>query len=341
MAELFPHPPNYCPYSKVGDRPNIIVDGAPLPSTVLTLSHWPNNSTPEKLKRDTSTAIVFSYLDSPDEHVQIPLVSNNHFDEDGLFSMFALCKPRLASEFRELLIDGSMAGDFGIVQQRTAARLCFVIEAFAAPSTSPLSASVFAGCERQRTEALYHSMLERLAGVLEDIDAYEALWHGQDAHLDQSLRFLDSGDIKIEEIPEVDLAIVHVDEAIPEREVCRYLQTELAAVHPFAINTATRRSRILYVQGQYLQMQYRYESWLQLASYRPQPRIKLDDFCGWLNDRETAAGVWRSESVNEVVPRLFLEGTRDSQISVDEFITALSDCLSSAPVAWDPYNWTG
>jgi hypothetical protein len=340
MAVSFPRPPTYCPYAKIGDRPNIIVDGAPLRSTVLNLSHWPNNATPAKLKRDTSTATVFAYLDSPEDHTDVPLVSNNHFDEDGLFSMFALCRPEIASDFRERLIDGSMAGDFGVSRTRDSARLCFVIEGFSDPNVSPLPEAVFTGCERQRIAAMYESMLDKLPDVLENIDAYEVFWREQDAHFDRSLRLLDSGEVRIEEIPEVDLAVVYINEELSAEKVRRYLQTELAAVHPFAINTATERSRILCVQGQYLQMQYRYESWLQMVSYRPKPRVDLTNFCSWLNDRETAAGVWLCEPVTEVAPRLLLEGARDSKIPAEEFIDALSNYLPSAPVAWDPYNWT-
>ena len=37
---------------------------------------------------DTSTANVFNYLDRPDLHVPAEVVSNNHFDEDGLVGIY-------------------------------------------------------------------------------------------------------------------------------------------------------------------------------------------------------------------------------------------------------------
>ena len=44
----------FVPYHELNDStPNIIVDGAAGPGTVLTLSHWPKSGTPEALKRDT------------------------------------------------------------------------------------------------------------------------------------------------------------------------------------------------------------------------------------------------------------------------------------------------
>ena len=163
-----PPPPEFVPYRELGDRPHVIVDGAPLRSTVLTLSHWPNNATPAALKRDTSTAIAFAYLDSPAFHQSVRWVSNSHFDEDGLFSMFTLCQPELALRHRRLLVDASAAGDFGVFTLRDAARLCFAVEAFACPELSPLPPEPFAGCERARTARLYPAMLSLLPELLED-----------------------------------------------------------------------------------------------------------------------------------------------------------------------------
>ena len=44
----------FVPYHRLGELPNVIVDGSPTSSTVLTLSHWPGSPTPTDL-RQTST----------------------------------------------------------------------------------------------------------------------------------------------------------------------------------------------------------------------------------------------------------------------------------------------
>ena len=111
---MLPVPVKYHPYGLLGDQPNIIVDGKAQRATVLTLSHWPWNDTPAPLLRDTSTAIVFAYLDAPEWHVPIGLVSNSHFDEDGLLSMYALVNPADALPRRDLMIATSRAGDFAL-----------------------------------------------------------------------------------------------------------------------------------------------------------------------------------------------------------------------------------
>ena len=339
MTASLPDPVRYIPYKEIGDRRNIVVDGAPLHSTVLTLSHWPNNRTPEVLKRDTSTAIVFAYLDSPDLYQQVEIVTNNHFDEDGLFSMFALSQPTIALRHRELLIGGGMAGDFGVFTDRNAVRLCFIIEAFTDKRMSPLPKEAFTGCEHQRVTTFYRQMLERLPEILEDVTEYRRYWHEQDALLQESESLITKGDVRIEEIPESDLAIVHIPDGLPALNVRRYLQSERASVHPFAIHNATNCNRIIRIQNGGYEFQYRYESWLQVVSRPPLFRVDLNGLAGQLNVMEAAAGTWRADKVTEIVPRLFLEGTDRSSITEETFIEEVREYLSEQPVAWDPYNW--
>jgi hypothetical protein len=332
-------PPRYVPYKEVGAQRNIIVDGAPLPSTVLTLSHWPNNQTPNVLKRDTSTATVFAYLDTPELHQHVGIVSNNHFDEDGLFSMFALCQPECALRHRQLLIGGAMAGDFGVFSDRDGARLCFIIEAFTDKLMSPLPRTVFTQCERQQVATFYQEMLERLPDILEDLTEYSGYWREQDNLLQESESLIANGDVRIQEISELDLAIVHIPDALKPRAVRRYLQAESASVHPFAIHNATSCNRIIRIQNGSFEFQYRYESWLQIVSHRPLFRVDLNGLAERLNSLEAAAGTWRAEKVTEVVPRLYLEGIDRSSIKEKTFVEEVREYLASQPVAWDPYNW--
>ena len=339
MTAVLPNPVHYVPYNEIGDRPNIIADGAPVSSSILTLSHWPINKTPDVLKRDTSTATVFAYLDTPELHQSVDVVSNNHFDADGLFSVFALSQPAVALKHRALLIAAALAGDFGIYTNRDAARLVFVIEAFADRAQSPLPESVFSGCERQKVSNLYRHMLDRLPGILEDVNAYQTFWVEQDAHLEESESLIGNGTVRIDEYPELDLAVVHIPGDIGVRTVRCYLQSEYAAIHPFAIHSATDCNRIVRFHGDSFDFRYRYESWLQFVSRRPLLRVALDGLADHLNAVETAAGTWCADDVSKINPRLYLEGTDRSSIPSERLVDIVRDYLASAPVAWDPYQW--
>ena len=76
----------YLGYDDSRAVPNMVVDGAANESTVLTLSHWPGAPTPPELARDVSAEIAFAYLDAPCAHPPAEVVTNNHFDQNGLVS---------------------------------------------------------------------------------------------------------------------------------------------------------------------------------------------------------------------------------------------------------------
>lgn len=327
----------YLPYEQVGQQPNIVVDGAPLASTALTLSHWPVNSTPARFKRDTSTETAIAWVAEHDPRNVAVAVTNNHFDEDGLFSMFAVLDPRRALAHRELLVDASRAGDFGVFRSRDAARLCFAVEAHADPELSPLPRTTFAGPSARRVAALYRSLLPRLPAMLRDLGRFRRYWQAPDEHLAASEELIGSGRVIVEEEPELDLAIVRIPQEIQPRTVWRYLARERAPVHPFAIHNATRCSRLVRIQGRRVEFQYRYESWLQIHSRRPAMRVDLAPFCRWLNTRERH-GTWTWEKPLAIAPRLHL-GESATSIAPATFLRELRRQLADLPPIWDPHNW--
>jgi len=337
---LTPPPAKFTPYAAARTLPNIVVDGPPLPSTVLSLSHWPNNQSPPEVRRDTSTATVFAYLDTPHLHQDVAWATSNHFDEDGLFSMYAVTEPERALDDRELLIAASFAGDFGVVTNPEGARLCFAVEALTDPEVSPLPAEVFA--EPDRVSALYTALLESLPPLLRDLRTgwprYGDLWALQDEHLTASRALLADGVVTLVESPALDLAVVRIPSYLRRRTVRRYLVDESAAVHPFAINSATRCSRILRVQGNHYEFEYRYESWVQLATRRVALRVRLEGLATRLNELEGGPG-WVAEDPTGTAPRLYRPDGTASTIDLDSFLLELEAALTSAPVAWDPYDW--
>ncbi len=333
----------FIPYAEARQQPNIVVDGAPLPGSLLSLSHWPNDESPAAVRRDTSTATVFAWLDQPEPKITAPFVTNNHFDEDGLFSVFALTEPQQALAARELLIAASFAGDFGVVRRRDAARLCFIIESLTDPASGALPAEVFAAPDR--VVALYQAVLPLLPEIIHDLERgsprFGALWSAQDKHLEQSEALLADGTVTIEELPDIDLAIVRIPPQLKPRAVRRYLEDEQAAVHPFAVNTATRCTRLLRVQGPHYEFEYRYESWLQIVSRRVPLRVRLESAVERLNELEAGPPMWvADEPMTAIVPRLRRGDGSPSRLDLQTVIGELRNAFNTAPVAWDPYDWT-
>jgi hypothetical protein len=96
-----------------GSTPAISCDGL-VPGAALDLTHWQGNRTPQRYKADTSTEIALNFVGSPEsvEEWADAVVVNNHFDTDGLLSIWVLLNPEQAVAYRDLLIAAAEAGDF-------------------------------------------------------------------------------------------------------------------------------------------------------------------------------------------------------------------------------------
>src|SRR5216683_8147229 len=97
----------------LADVPKLSVDGTV--GNAVHFSHWKVNRTPESVKADTSTEIALNLVAAPnrEELTQgIDLVTNNHFDTDGVLSVWTVLAGERALELRDKLIAAAEAGDF-------------------------------------------------------------------------------------------------------------------------------------------------------------------------------------------------------------------------------------
>jgi hypothetical protein len=326
----------FVPYNQASSS-NIVVDGSSNDHTVLTLSHWPRSGTPAELKADTSAEIAFRYLDSPRFHVACDVVTNNHFDQDGLVGVFVLIDPSSAARYRDLLIDVASAGDFGVFRSRDAARINFAVSSFADPETSPFPKDVFQLSYPRMAAELYVRMLDLLPRLIAEPEAFSALWQDEDNALSESEEMLQKGTIAIEEHPDLDFAVVRAPESLIEGRIHRFASSQRSLCHPLAIHNATACTRILLIQGQHAEFQYRYEGWVQLVSRKPPARIDLAGLAGDLNLQEDG-GQWIFDGVDSITPRLHLEGKHESSIPVDVIHRKLEHHLRTGAPAWDPYD---
>lgn len=323
----------YVGYDATTAIPNIVVDGSPNQSTVLTLTHWPGIAQPAGLGADLSAGMAFNYLRRAD-FVEAEAVTNNHFDQDGLVAMFALIDPDRALQHHELLIDVAAAGDFATYRHRNAARASMAIAAFGDPERSPLAAEL-TGPYDEQCVVLYEHLLERVLTIALDPEPFADLWAAEDQELSASEAALASGAITIEERPDADLAIVDIDEHEPRRSGHRFVANEHIGAHPMAINNATDRFRILQVHGRRYTFTDRYESWVQYLSRRPLPRVDLRPLAEELS-ADDAATTWTASSPSSLIAEL--RTIDESSLDRADVLERLVRHLTSAPPAWDPYR---
>jgi hypothetical protein len=235
-------------------------------------------------------------------------------------------------------LDTASAGDFGVFQRRDAARIAFTISAYADPDTSPLPAKLFARTYLEMAGELYSQLLELMPNLLENPGAYKKHWETEDQKLAASEDLIAQGRITIEEKPALDLAIASIpDDLVPE-PVHRFTQKRLAECHLFTLHSRTPCTRLLIVQGQHIEFQYRYESWVQLASRRPLPRVDLKALASELNQEETSGGHWVFDGVEGITPRLHLEGSANTSLPLVTVQGRLEEHLSAGLPAWNPYD---
>jgi hypothetical protein len=242
-------PKSFIPYKEAARAPNIVVNGAKNDNCALILSHWPKSGTPWPLKADTSAEIVFKYLDDEAWHSEVPVVTNDHFDEDGLISVYSLVNPTHALERRELLADASRAGDFRTYRRRDAARLAFAISRLGDPALSPWGSGAFPKEYSAFCAFAYGRLLAEFGDLIERIDSHRDLWGDEESLLEASERAVDSGEISIEEDDDADLAVVRIPADWPERSAHHYTRVLNAPVHRMAIHNRSKRNRIAVLCG--------------------------------------------------------------------------------------------
>lgn len=312
----------YVPYGELDGIPNIVVDGSEQRDTVLTLSHWPHSGTPAALADDLSAQITFNYLDHPELHADVDAVSNNHFDQDGLMSVYTLVHPKDALKRRDRVIDVARAGDFGTFHERDAARVAWTIAMLEEedPGADP-----------------YEVVLNRVPELLDHPDRFRAYWEAEDAHLEASEAAIRSGEVRIEEREDLDLAIITVPEGWERKAVHRFTTSPRQPVHPGAVHNATDRFRLVYVQGRRYEVQYRYETWVRYTSRRPPGRIDLDDLASELSALEASGAPWLFTGVSAVFPTLQLDA-EESSIPPERFLEQLTTTLANGTSSWNPYG---
>jgi hypothetical protein len=331
-------PLRFVPYHELDGEPNVIVDGSATGGTVLTLSHWPKSPVPAGLERDLSAEMALAYLARGDLHGDALAVSNNHFDQDGLVSVFALSQPSEAAARQEFLVDVAAAGDFATFRNRDAARVSMIIAAFADPERSPLGA-LGDGSYESRVGALYPEMLRLLPEFCDDPSRWRELWTDEDATLAASEALIDNGTVTIDENDALDLAVIHVPESAPSAGGHRFGggRWELG-LHPMAVCNATERFVVLTVRGPRYEVLYRYETWVQYWTRRPRPRVDLGPLAERLNAGERGGAVWAFEGVDALAPRLYVVNDAATTLSPHEFQAAVEHELATAEPAWIPFT---
>jgi hypothetical protein len=285
------------------DVPKLSVDGT-VPNAVH-LSHWEGNETPHQLKADTSTEIALNLVASPDREGLtggVELVTNNHFDTDGVLSVWAVLTGERALELRDRLVPAAEAGDFSEYTNEDAVRASIVIQGSdqASPDDgagSPL-ARLLAGREVEDEARAYELVLPEVERVITRTGDYEPLWRGAWERIARAFESFERGASTVEEVADASLSVVTLSPEVfspsgfnPTRHAAPYTAiSRYARGQVYLIGTPV-------AGGWAYRIDYPYYSWAETVV---RPRIRRRDFTSVvarLNEMEgSGAGRWQLDS---------------------------------------------
>jgi len=285
----------------IADVPKLSVDGTV--DNAIHFSHWNGNKTPAQVKADTSTEIALNVVAAADreELTQgIDLVTNNHFDTDGVLSVWTMLNGEHALALRDELIAAAEAGDFSEFSSVDGVRASIVIQGSDSPidkSGSPL-AQQLAGKDFNDESRNYDLVLPHVERVLTRTDEFEPLWRDSWARVERALDSFAKGASHIEGFEDAKLSLVTL---APEVFGPSGFDPAQHAA-PFAAISHHARGELFLIatplnQGWSYRLDYPYYSW---AETMVRPRIARRDLTALmsrLNELETNdAGTWRMDS---------------------------------------------
>jgi hypothetical protein len=296
--------------------PKLSVDGTV--ANAVHFSHWQGNETPAEVKADTSTEIALNLVASPNHDKLtrgIELVTNNHFDTDGVLSVWTVLTGERALSLRDRLIGAAESGDFSEFRNEDAVRASIVIQGSdqASPnndSGSPLAAWL-AGEEVDDDARSYELVLPEVERVLTRIDDYEPLWRTAWGEIAKAFESFERGASTVEEYPDSGLSLITLApevfsssgfnptrHAAPYTAISRYAKGKL-----FLIATPLQDSWAYRID-------YPYYSWAETVVRPRIERRDLNPLITHLNQIEKKqSGRWKLDNSEMTSAVKFLDGT--------------------------------
>ena len=309
--------------------PKLSVDGT-VPNSIH-FSHWEGNRTPLSVKADTSTEIALNLVASPERErltEGIELVTNNHFDTDGVLSVWTILAGEQAIELHDKLIAAAEAGDFSEYSSRDGVRASIVIQGSDAAipgedAGSPLARHLAGKGEVDEARS-YELVLPEVERVIKRTDDYEFLWRDVWQRIEDALESFASGDSCVEEDEATGLSLITLAPGVFGSQ--GFSPTRHAA--PFTAISANAHGQLFLIalpmmNGWGYRVDYPYYSWAETV-VRPQiERRDLTPLVERLNELEqrnangsSARGRWmldRSEMTSAIK---FLDQTSTLSASV-------------------------
>ena len=320
--------------------PKLSVDGTV--DYAVHFSHWQGNKTLAELKADTSTEIALNLVASPNRAQLtqgIELVTNNHFDTDGVLSVWTVLTGEPALAYRDLLIAAAEAGDFSEHSSDDGVKVSIAIQGSdqASPSNdqgSPL-ARLIAGEEVDDDARAYDLVLPQVERLLTNIDDYEPLWREGWRSVATAIDSFQQGRSKVVEYADARISLITL---APELfDGTGFSPTKHSA--PFTAISKFAKGELFLIAipttgGWFYRLDYPYYSWAETVV---RPRIQRRDLTAalqLLNIRESNHdGRWQTDDREMTSAVKYLDSGRmltASRLQPEDVVSVLQTSESLA-----------
>lgn len=330
-------------HSGLDNAPKLSVDGTV--SNSVHFSHWQGNQTPDEVKADTSTEITLNLVASPNRQKLtqgIELVTNNHFDTDGVLSVWTLLNGERSLDLREQLIPAAEAGDFSEFSTENGVRASIVIQGSdqASPnneSGSPLAAYL-SGKEITDDAEAYKLVLPEVERVLRNTGEYESLWRSGWEAIAGAIESFEKGKSMVEEYQDARLSLITLAPEVFSPS--GFNPTRHAA--PYTAISRYARGQIFLIatpfgDGWTYRIDYPYYSW---AETLVRPKVNRHDFGALISQlnqiEQNQDGRWKLDNSEMTSVIKFLDASNtlaDSRLRPDELVSLMQAELLSKNAA--------
>ncbi|PWT92465.1 MAG: hypothetical protein C5B55_06350 [Blastocatellia bacterium] len=287
---------------QIADLPKLSVDGT-VPNSIH-FSHWEGNKTPAEVKADTSTEIALNLVASPNQKSltkNIELVTNNHFDTDGVLSCWTVLNGEHSLRYRELLIAAAEAGDFSEFSSDAGIRISLTIQGSDQASPNVDAGSPFArfleGKEVDDDARAYEVVLPEVERLLKNVNEFEPLWRDGWKKISDAVESFERGESTVTEL-DSGVSLVTLAPEVFSGE--GFNPTRHGA--PFTAISHYARGSFFVIgipteTGWFYRLDYPYYSWAETVVRPRVERRNLDRAIQFLSDRETStSGSWQKDN---------------------------------------------
>ena len=307
----------FVPFSELPD------DGLAVDCThprAASLTHHRASRTPPELRGDSSTDTVLNAAKA--QHPWLSRTTScNHFDMDGLLSVFTVLFPKEALQHETLLRAAARLGDFREQGEAgVTAASALLLNAWVNAAERALFSAPFRGTESLESARKYAHFLPRLSAALALADACggDEVCLPADCVLREHAREVDAELLRIRS----DTSAVGAEAVVFHPAIGLAVVTAPYPLHYYALFSLCPGADTvltLYPGNKY-ELEHRYTGFVHVVSRPCVPRISLDRLAKALDKEEAGqARAWVANSITDSGPMLRLEHTSSHASKADRY----------------------